>query len=79
MKVVSLPSIEWLVTLNEKVSDADATISDLAARHGFEVSARIDVVRSFVATMSFATVAQLRREPSVAWIYRNQMPRALAG
>ena len=69
---------EWLVTLTEDVTHVDAAADALAARHGFAVSARIGVLRSFVATMTNATIAQVGREPSVTRILRNLRLRASA-
>ena len=69
---------EWLVTLKDDVADLDAAADALAARHGFALSARLCVVRSFVATMPDASIAKLRCEPSVTRILLNRRQRALA-
>ncbi len=76
----SLVSIahEWLITLTDDVTDLDAAADALAERHGFAVSARLGIVRSFVATLPKETLAELSGEPSVTRILRNRRLHATA-
>jgi hypothetical protein len=67
----------WIVMLDDDVADVRAETDALAARHGFAVGARLDIIRGFVARTDAETIARLRCEKPVKTVTQERRAKAL--
>src|SRR5512135_3693348 len=67
----------YIVELHADVANPDATIDDLATRHGFVVTTRLPIVKGFVAELAPETLAAVRCERTVQRVDQDRTTNAV--